>query len=57
MSHEIKPLKIDIPKEEVESYYRKIKDTRVPTKDVVPSAGHRLWLYHRMGGRAVQFLD
>ncbi|KAL2060147.1 hypothetical protein VTL71DRAFT_9969 [Oculimacula yallundae] len=39
MSEEIRPLKIDIPKEEVERYVRKIRDTRVPTKDIVPSAG------------------
>lgn len=39
MSAEIKPFKIDIPQQEVERYYRKIKDTRVPTKDIVPNAG------------------
>jgi hypothetical protein len=39
MSEEIKPFEIDIPEAEVERYYRKIKDTRVPTKDIVPNAG------------------
>jgi pimeloyl-ACP methyl ester carboxylesterase len=39
MSGEIKPFKIDIPEGEVERYYRKIRDTRVPTKDIVPNAG------------------
>lgn len=39
MSEEVKPFKIDIPKEEVERYYQKIRDTRVPTQDIVPNAG------------------
>lgn len=39
MTDEIRPFKIDIPKEEIERYYRKIKDTRVPKKDIVPGAG------------------
>ncbi|KAI1626823.1 Alpha/Beta hydrolase protein [Exophiala viscosa] len=39
MSEEIKPFKVDIPEDEVERYYRKVKDTRVPTKDIVPGAG------------------
>lgn len=39
MSEEIKPFKIEIPEQEVERYYRKIRDTRVPTKDIVPNAG------------------
>lgn len=39
MSAEIKPFKIDIPEQEVERYFQKIRDTRVPTKDIVPNAG------------------
>lgn len=40
MSEEIKPFKIDIPKEEVARYYKKIRETRVPTHDIVPGAGN-----------------
>lgn len=39
MSTEIKPFQISIPDAEVERYYRKIRDTRVPTRDIVPNAG------------------
>ena len=39
MSSKIRPFKVDIPDDEVERYYRKIKDTRVPTQDIVPRAG------------------
>ena len=39
MSQQIEPFKIQIPEAEVERYHRKIKDTRVPSKDIVPDAG------------------
>ena len=39
MPEEIKPFKISISDTEVDRYYRKIRDTRVPTKDIVPNAG------------------
>ena len=39
MSEEIKPFKVAVPKDEIERYYRKIRDTRVPAKDIVPNAG------------------
>ena len=39
MSEEIKPFKVAIPKDEIERYYQKIRDTRVPAKDIVPNAG------------------
>jgi len=40
MSEAVKPYKIAIPDVEVDRYYRKIRDTRVPTKDIVPNAGN-----------------
>lgn len=39
MSTDIRPFKISVPKDEVDRYYRKIRDTRVPTRDIVPDAG------------------
>jgi pimeloyl-ACP methyl ester carboxylesterase len=39
MSQEIKPFKVAISDEEVARYYEKIRNTRVPTKDIVPGAG------------------
>ena len=39
MSEEIKPFKVAVPKDEIERYYQKIRDTRVPAKDIVPNAG------------------
>ena len=38
MSEEIKPFDITISDEEVDRYYRKIRDTRPPTQDIVPNA-------------------
>lgn len=35
----IQPFKVDIPKEEVERLKRKLKDTRLPPKEIVPNAG------------------
>ena len=34
----IKPFKIDIPQEEVDRLKRKLKDTRLPPKPIVPEA-------------------
>lgn len=38
---EIKSFKVDIPKEEVDRLKRKLKDTRLPPKEIVPDAGTR----------------
>lgn len=38
---DIQPFKIDIPKEEVERLKRKLEDTRLPGREVVPGAGGR----------------
>lgn len=38
-SSDIKPFKVDIPKEEVDRLKRKLKDTRLPPKEIVPNAG------------------
>lgn len=37
----IYPFKVDIPREEVERLYRKVKDTRLPPKEIVPDAGNK----------------
>lgn len=37
----IKPFKVDIPHEEVDRLKRKLKDTRLPPKEIVPNAGSR----------------
>ena len=39
MSEEIKPFKISVADDEVDRYYKKIRDTRVPTRDIVSGAG------------------
>ncbi|RAK97958.1 epoxide hydrolase family protein [Aspergillus ibericus CBS 121593] len=36
---EIKPFRVDIPKEEVERLKRKLQDTRLPGRPIVPNAG------------------
>lgn len=36
---EIQPFKVDIPQEEVDRLKRKLKDTRLPPKEIVPNAG------------------
>ena len=36
---DIKPFKVDISKEEVERLQRKLNDTRIPPKPIVPEAG------------------
>ncbi|KAK0921942.1 hypothetical protein LTR57_008306 [Friedmanniomyces endolithicus] len=40
-SEEIVPFKVDIPKEEFERLKRKLRDTRLPPKEIVPDAGSR----------------
>lgn len=39
MSTDIRPFRISVPRAEVDRYYRKIRDTHVPTRDIVPDAG------------------
>jgi hypothetical protein len=39
MSEEIKPFDPNIPQEEVDRLFRKLKDTRLPETPVVPDAG------------------
>lgn len=41
MTEAIKPFKVDIPDEEVKRLHRKLKDTRLPPKEIVPNAGDR----------------
>ncbi|RMY68294.1 hypothetical protein D0863_07221 [Hortaea werneckii] len=41
MTEGIKPFKVDIPGEEVRRLHRKLKDTRLPPKEIVPNAGDR----------------
>lgn len=35
----IRSFKVDVPKAEVDRLIRKLKDTRIPTQDIVPGAG------------------
>lgn len=41
-SNDIKPFKVDIPQEEVDRLKRKLKDTRIPPKPIVP--GKNQWV-------------
>lgn len=36
---DVKPFKIDVPQEEVERLKRKLRDTRLPGREIVPNAG------------------
>ncbi|KAK3058293.1 hypothetical protein LTR09_001371 [Extremus antarcticus] len=48
---DIKPFTVDIPKEEVERLKRKLKDTRLPPKPIVPDAGSRYGPTYEWGKR------
>jgi len=39
MANHIRPFKVDIPEVDVVRLLRKLKDTRIPTEDIVPGAG------------------
>lgn len=39
MSIEIRSTSIDAPPEEIERMKRKLRDTRIPQKEIVPGAG------------------
>jgi len=41
VNSEISPFQVDISKSEVERLYRKLKDTRLPGREVVPGAGNK----------------
>ncbi|KAI9042464.1 epoxide hydrolase family protein [Aspergillus affinis] len=41
MSSEVRPFQVDIPVEEVERLQRKLKDTRLPSREIVPNAGNK----------------
>lgn len=41
MTADIQPFTIDIPKSEVERLKRKLEDTRLPPKEIVPNAGNK----------------
>lgn len=38
---EIQDFKVDIPKEEVDRLHRKLQDTRLPAREIVPHSGDR----------------
>jgi hypothetical protein len=38
---EIVPFKVDIPRSEVDRLKRKLQDTRLPPKEIVPGAGNK----------------
>lgn len=40
-SSDIEPFKVDIPREEVDRLKRKLQDTRLPPKEIVPNAGDK----------------
>jgi len=39
MTEHVRPFKVDIPRTEVDRLLRKLKDTRIPTQEIVPGAG------------------
>jgi hypothetical protein len=45
-SSDIVPFKVDIPRSEVDRLKRKLQDTRLPPKEIVPGAGDK---YGKMG--------
>lgn len=42
MMSDIKPFKIDVPQSEVDRLKRKLQDTRLPGREIVPGAGDTL---------------
>jgi hypothetical protein len=40
-SSDIVPFKVDIPRSEVDRLKRKLQDTRLPPKEIVPGAGDK----------------
>jgi hypothetical protein len=38
---DIVPFKVDIPRSEVDRLKRKLQDTRLPPKEIVPGAGNK----------------
>lgn len=44
---DIVPFKVDIPRSEVDRLKRKLQDTRLPPKEIVPGAGNK---YGELGG-------
>lgn len=43
---DIVPFKVDIPRAEVDRLKRKLKDTRLPPKEIVPGAGDKYGLFY-----------
>lgn len=41
MASDIRPFKVDIPQQEVDRLNRKLRDTRLPGRSIVPDAGDR----------------
>ena len=55
MGHEdIKPFKVDVPASEVDRLKRKLKDTRLPPKEIVPDAGDRYGPTYEWGQKLYQ---
>lgn len=50
---DIKPFKVDIPQDEVDRLKRKLKDHRLPPKEIVPDAGDRYGPTYDWGKRLV----
>jgi hypothetical protein len=44
-TEEITPFKVEIPKEEVERLKRKLRDTRLPPREIVPGAAGRYGMF------------
>ena len=38
---DVVPFKVDIPRSEVDRLKRKLQDTRLPPKEIVPGAGNK----------------
>lgn len=52
MSSEIRPFKVDIPVSEVERLQRKLQDTRLPGREIVPNAGSQYGLFKPNPGQS-----
>jgi hypothetical protein len=49
---DIVPFKVDIPQSEVDRLKRKLKDTRLPPKEIVPNAGNKYGMISNMLARS-----
>lgn len=59
MASDVRPFKVDIPQQEVDRLSRKLRDTRLPGRSIVPNAGDRygMWALSQEAALLVKLLQ